>query len=732
MLKKDVKKITIGSLAAIAAIATPIATVISCGKDKDTKKTDMLVELNLSNKLEKVNKDNFTKIEAYKTALIKLFDGSFADENETAFAPNAFDEIKNATTGEEALAAAKKIVAYGKTTPGIKETIQVPNFNGTIEKLSEYKTRLKGLFVGKFKDNKGTNFVDADFSSIANAKSAAAAKSAAETLANNVFGAYTAAVNTTVTVNGVKKDLGKFSSNLKVTTKTAGNAAITEKLAQAIAKSVVDGKLSAAQDENAILTILKEYTMDNKNTQMFSETTITAVKEAMVKLAAQKAAAKALFTDGNIFDKTYVKATQEVKTVVTIDNKDYTLKKYVANPTLKVETAGNAAEAEIKATLVKKTDFEAEIDKATNEADILTILKKYTSDDANKVSLVETTITAAQDVQAKKAAAKALFVKAIYNRDYKASKAAINTVVSIDGEIIDLGSYVSAPIVTVKTAGNAEIKEKLAQAVTKSTVDKEIEQATNEADILAILKKYTSDNKNATNFDNTTVKSVDGAAEKLAAQKAAAKALFTDGNIFDKTYVKAVKEVKTVVTVDGVDINLGKFVASPEALASATTPGNAEILGAKETVTIPDLNKTGQTEQEYKDTLVALFNGKFSDAKGTKFTSVELDTIKNAINYTEAKKAAETLANKTYRAPQLGKVLSLQLKTPPVSLDEYKNELKKVFAGLKADKEGKADVDLSTIDKATTKAEADKAAKAIKAFGKKVTSYSGNSQTIYL
>ena len=732
MTKKDVKKITIGSLAGITAIATPIVTVISCGEDKDTKKADSLVEVNLNDKIETLNKEHFTKIEAYKTALIKLFDGTFADDKETAFAQNAFDEIKNATTGAAALAAAKKIVAYGQATPGAKETIQIPDFNGTIETLSEYKTRLKGLFTGKFKDNKGTNFVDSDFSNINNAQDAAAAKTAAETLANNVFGAYTAETNTIVTVNGVQKDLGKFSSNLNVTTKTAGKAAVVEKLAQAVAKNVVDGKLSTAQDEAAILAILNEYTMDNKNTQMFNGTTKTAVKEAVVKLMAQKVAAKALFTDGNIFDKTYVKAVQEVKTVVTIDGKDYTLNKYTNNTTLNVDTVGNAAEAETKATQETQGDFETKIDQATDEAGILTILRDYTSDDTNKTPLVETTITAASDLSAKQVAAKALFGSGIYKKDYKAPKNEVNTIVSIDGETIDLGSFVNAPTVTVKTPGNAEITEKLAQAVTKTTVDNEIDQATDEAGILAILKKYTSDNKNVTAFDETTVQNVDGAAEKLSAQKVAAKALFTDGNIFDKTYVKAAQEVETVLTVDGVDINLGKFVASPATLATATTPGNAETLGAKETITVPELNKTGQTEQEYKDALVKLFDNKFSDANGTKFTSAELDTIKNAANHVEAKKAAEVLANKTYGAPQPGKIVSIKIEISLVSLSEYKDKLKEVFAGLKADKEGKADVDLSTIDKATTKDEADKAAKAIKAFGEKVTSYSEHSQAIYL
>ncbi|CAM9113367.1 hypothetical protein [Mycoplasma todarodis] len=732
MTKKDVKKITIGSLAGIAAIATPIVTVISCGKDEDTKKVDSLVEVNLNDKIETLNKEHFTKIEAYKTALIKLFDGTFADDKETAFAQNAFDEIKNATTGAAALAAAKKIVAYGKTTPGVKETIQIPDFNGTIESLSEYKTRLKGLFTGKFKDNKGTSFVDSDFSNITNAQDAAAAKAAAETLANNVFGAYTAEANTIVTVDGVQKDLGKFSSNLNVTTKTPGKAAVTEKLAQAVAKSVVDGELDAAQNKAAILAILNKYTSDNKNTQMFSETTITAIKEAVVKLTVQKDTAKTMFTDGNIFDKTYVKAVQEVKTVVTIDSKDHTLNKYTANTTLKVETAGSAAEAETKATPETQGDFETKIDQATDEAGILAILGDYTSDDTNKTPLVETTVTGAADLSAKQIAAKALFGGGIYKKDYKAPKNEVNTIVSIDGETIDLGSFVNAPTSTVKTPGNAEITEKLAQAVTKATVDNEIEQATDEAGILAVLQKYTSDNKNTSAFDGTNVQNVDGAAETLIAQIVAAKALFTDGNIFDKTYVKAAQEEETVLTVDGVDINLGKFVASPATLATATTPGNAETLGVKETITVPDLNKTGQTEQDYKDALIKLFDKKFSDANGTKFTSVELDTIKNAASHTEAKTAAETLANKTYGAPQPGKVLSIKIEISLVSLDEYKDKLKELFMGLKADKEGKADVDLSTIDNATTKDEADNAAKAIKAFGEKVTSYSEHSQAIYL
>ncbi len=182
------------------------------------------------------------------------------------------------------------------------------------------------------------------------------------------------------------------------------------------------------------------------------------------------------------------KEMKEVNTVLTINGKDYDFGKFLSDKdfstSITAATPGNAAakaKPEVKAkdaTAADKTAIDAEIASATTKPAILEILKKYTSDKANKNNVVITTVSAANDVAAAQTAAKAL-TTGLFNRDAIAAEAPVAakkevaTVLSLkikkaDGTTetkkVNLGKFVDMKkgpgalieIVKVKTKGQAK------------------------------------------------------------------------------------------------------------------------------------------------------------------------------------------------------------------------------------------------------------------------------------
>ncbi|NQZ65818.1 MAG: hypothetical protein HRT99_01200 [Mycoplasmatales bacterium] len=616
MKKIKNKKNYLFSIGAIAAIALPIAAVVSCGSESNTESASKNA-VDLNSKLEAVQKSE-TKAE-YAEALRKLFEGKYdkADASQSEVSTATILDTNDFATNKAAAEALITAGVYGKFMAAANTVVTV---NGVEKDLGKFTTNLTVS-----PKTAGTAAVEA--------------------------------VNTVLTINGKDLHLNQFLENVpaKATVKTAGHKAekMTVKV-EGMGKVSIDAAITAAKDVQTILDELGKYKGDAQGAAVNTDS-VTSVVAPKTKLDGQKMAAKALTT--GLFSGTYTPATN---TVVTIGTEDVDLGGFVTDTTLTVKTAGSA---EVKLTAAVKDDVDKAIDAAADEAAILAELGKYKTDEMGQTAVDVSTVTAAGTLAEKKAAAKALTTN-LFSGTHTDE---VKTVVTIDGKDYTLKSFVASPKVVVKTAGSAEVK---LTAAVKTDVDKAIDAAADEAAILAELAKYKTDEMGQTAVDVSTVKAVAEPKSLLKLQKEAAMKIplfrekdmpaeatvvtidgvedqeFNLGTFVEESKLAittkeagsaAVAATNTVVTVDGVDVDLGKFVSTPESVATVTTKGNAETPGTKETVSVPEAKTVSLAD--YKKALKEIL-AKYKDKDGKALVTTTIDVTKT---HEEALKAAEKI-----------------------------------------------------------------------------------------
>ncbi|MCP4337093.1 MAG: hypothetical protein GY679_04585 [Mycoplasma sp.] len=279
---------------------------------------------------------------------------------------------------------------------------------------------------------------------------------------------------------------------------------------------------------------------------------------------------------------------------------------------------------------------------------IKTISENFWKDD-KKTALASTDfdeVNKAKDSGAAKTAANGM--KGLFKKE----KAAVNTVVTVNGQDIELGAFVADTSMTVSTAGSAAVEaaaavtEVDATSATQADVDALIDAAADVEAIKAILAKYTTDNKNTTEVVVTSITGQGSDAKVLEAAKTAAKKL--TATLFNKDYVEPKAEVKakaavnTVVTIGGKTHDLGQFVKTPK--LTVKEAGSAAVALEAGTPTIKDM----VTLPDYITALKEVFKNFTKDEKGTSFNDADLKTITDAKSADAALKAAKAI--KVYTA----------------------------------------------------------------------------------
>ena len=236
MASKKQKKIifSIGFLATGIVTATSIAIPISVRNNNNNNNSLNLASTSgtgISEGTGIVPADE--TIQQYKNKLIALFNDKYTYK----YGQN----IVNTSTISATKAAAEQLITvaiYNRGSLGSIANISIPNVPAS--PLASYKIKLKQLFSNKFTDNNGQNPVNT--TTIDQAKTEADAKTAATTLAANIFIAPTKAqtgVQATINVPSVPTN-DSLSAGALNTYKNTLTALFTEKFADAANFGAVD------------------------------------------------------------------------------------------------------------------------------------------------------------------------------------------------------------------------------------------------------------------------------------------------------------------------------------------------------------------------------------------------------------------------------------------------------------------------------------------------------------
>ncbi|MCP4337089.1 MAG: hypothetical protein GY679_04565 [Mycoplasma sp.] len=318
----------------------------------------------------------------------------------------------------------------------------------------------------------------------------------------------------------------------------------------------------------------------------------------------------------------------------------------VAAPIAAVVSCGSKSSAETEMSALDKALMEVSKPMKLEEykAFIIKTISENFYKDAQKAPLTKedfAAVTAAKDAGTAMTEANKMDV-------FFKAHAAVNTVVSVNGQEIDLGKFVASPTLSVKKAGSAavegkaEVTEVLATAATQADINSSIDGAVDVEAIKAILAEYTADNKNETPVDVSSIKGTGSDSAVLTAAKTAAKLL--TASLFKKDYVKgtpevvAKDEVKTIITIDGTDYPLEKFVETPA--LKVEKAGKAEVTITK---TNPQIKAMIADLGAYKTALKEVFKNFKKDDKGASFKDEDLKTITDAKTADAALAAAKAI-----------------------------------------------------------------------------------------
>ncbi len=194
------------------------------------------------------------------------------------------------------------------------------------QSVSEYKASVIDFIKSHYAKSKGVEFAAADLKTVTDAKTADAIKTAAEAISG--IKKEMKEVNTVLTINGKDYDFGKFLSDEDLSTAiqktTLGNAAVKAKPevkakdATVADKIAINAEIDNAKTKQAILEILKKYTLDKANANDVVVTTVSNASDVTAAITAAKALTGGLFNRDAIAPKAAVAAKKEVATVLSL------------------------------------------------------------------------------------------------------------------------------------------------------------------------------------------------------------------------------------------------------------------------------------------------------------------------------------------------------------------------------------------------------------------------------